>query len=320
MELRLNGSSELHGSLDRSGVKKGMGQTKDIFGSSVEHFIREGEPLAPHTWLRIGGPAKFYSEPTEHESLIELVKGAQASNIPIRVLGGGSNLLVPSEGLDGLVLNLSAPAFSSMAIEGNSIRCGGGTKLSHLVTHSVGAGLSGLEYLVGIPGTVGGALSGNASTLNGDIGQRVSKVRLLTRRGEVIERNRQQLQFSHHKSSLDELVILEATFELEESEVKYLTQRMQTLWIVKRSNQPTIQTSAIIPFVDPDTSSAAELIELAGLRGAVEGNVHLSTHHPNFLVSTPNATSQQVLALIHRVREVVQQRTGVQLRTHVTIW
>lgn len=297
-----------------------MGRESNVFQASLLHLIRENEPLAPHTWLRIGGEARFYSEPTEEASLIAMVQDCHRTNLPVRILGGGSNVLVRSEGFDGLVLNLSAPSFCNLSVQGNTIRCGGGTKLSHLVSHSVGAGLGGLEHLVGIPGTVGGALFGNASTSNGDIGQRVTSVRLLTRQGEVITKKKTEIQFSHHKSSLDELVILDATFELEPADTKALTQRMQTLWIVKRSNQPTIQTAAVVPFVEPDASSAAELIEAAGMRGAVEGNVHLSATHPNFLISTPGATSQQVLALIYRVRDAVQERTGVTLRLHLTIW
>jgi UDP-N-acetylmuramate dehydrogenase len=174
--------------------------------------------------------------------------------------------------------------------------------------------------LVGIPGTVGGALHGNAGTANGDIGQNVRHARLLTIQGNTIEAKGAQLQFSHHKSSLDEIVILQVEFALSQHDVRALTQRMQTLWIVKRSAQPSLQTSTAIPFLDPDTGSAAELIELTGMNGAAEGNVRLSSTHPNFLITSEGATSQQVLALLMRVQEAVQQRTGTTLQFHLTIW
>lgn len=290
------------------------------FPSNVRHVVRESEPLSPYTWLRIGGDAEFFCEPTCEAELEEVVKHCSQQHVNVQILGGGSNLLVNSQGIEGLVLYLSAPTFGKIEIQGNTMVCGGGVKLNHAIAHSIAAGLGGLEHLVGIPGTVGGALQGNAATLNGDIGQRVRSVRLMSRQGNILTLNRQQLEFAHHKSSLDELVTLDVTFELEPAEVRYLTQKMQTLWIVKRAHQPPINTSAVIPFVEPDVSTAAELLELAGMRGTTEGNVNLSSTHPNFLISNPGATSQQVLALLARVRDTVEKRTGVQLQLHLAVW
>ena len=290
------------------------------FPPGMEHVVRQNEPLAPYSWLRMGGEAKYFAEPTNLEQLTEIVRACNRQSIPIRMLGGGSNLLIREGGVDGMVVFLSAPAFSEFVREGNRVRCGGGTKLAHLISFCVGEGLGGLEHLVGIPGSVGGALHGNASTRNGDIGQRVVEAKLLTRAGEIEVYDRKRLQFSHHTSSLDELVILEVLFDLEPADIQYLTQRMQTLWIVRRSQQPKIQTPSIIPFVEPDVNSVAELVELAGLKGAVEGNVHLSSEYPNYLIANQGATSSQVLALIQRVRETVASRTGVQLQLHLNIW
>lgn len=291
-----------------------------VFDPSLRHLIREQEPLAPYTWLRIGGDAEYFAQPTSIEELQALVQQSHRAGMTVRVLGGGSNLLVNSAGISGLTLDLSAPAFSNISIQGPTLVCGAGAKLSHVITHSVGAGLGGLEHLVGIPGTLGGALHGNAATLDGDIGQRVTQARLMTRSGDIIHRNRQQLQFASHKSSLDELVTLDATLDLEPAEVRQLTQKLQTLWIVKRAHQPPLQTPAVIPFVEPDVGSMAELLDAAGMRGAIEGNVHLSSSHPSFLVSNAGATSQQVLALLSRVRDSVERVTGVQLQLHLSVW
>jgi UDP-N-acetylmuramate dehydrogenase len=290
------------------------------FPDGFEHIVRENEPLADYTWLQIGGPARFLCEPTTIDELRKVIKACSASHHTIRVLGGGSNLLISEAGVDGVVLSLSAPAFCQMKVDGSQVVCGGGAKLSHLVSLSVGAGLTGLECLVGIPGSVGGALCGNAGSMDGDIGDFLESVTLLTRSGEIIQKPRGDILFSHRKSSLDELVLLEARFKLEPTDVRYLTQRMQTLWILKRSSQPTGHARAIVPFVDPDTHSASDLIEQAGMRGATEGLVHLSSEFPNFLLASAGATSDHVLALIDRVRDSVFQRCGVQLQSRLAIW
>jgi UDP-N-acetylmuramate dehydrogenase len=290
------------------------------FSQGLQHIVRENEPLGPLTWLKIGGPARYFAEPTTESELIQLVQACHTNNIPLRVLGGGSNLLIREAGFDGAVLSIASAAFSSIEIKGNRIRCGSGAKLSHLVTRSVGAGLSGLEHLVGIPGTVGGALHGNSGTLDGDIGQRVISARLLRNDGTLIELAGEKLHFSTRKSSLDELVILDCLFELEPTDAAALTTRMQTQWIVKKAGQPSSSFAAAIPFVDPVTASAAELIEQSGMRGAQEGHVQLSLTFENFLIAAPGATSEQVLALIERVRSAVYKQTGVQLQLHLKIW
>ena len=290
------------------------------FFDRFQHFVRENEPLAPWTWLKIGGPARYFAEPTTEEELVAFVKACHASKTPVRVLGGGSNLLVREKGFEGAVLSINAPAFTQIEIQGARVRCGGGAKLSHLITATVGAGLGGLEHLVGIPGTVGGALHGNSSTLNGDIGQRVQAARLLKGDGTIETCTGSRLHFSTHQSSLDELVILDSEFELEPGDRAALTHRMQTLWIIKRANQPSHALAAGIAFVDPVTGSAAELIERVGMRGAAEGPVQLSSTYPNFLVVGPGATSDQVLALVERVRVAVDRQTGVQLQLHLNIW
>jgi UDP-N-acetylmuramate dehydrogenase len=290
------------------------------FPDGFQHIVRENEPLADYTWLQIGGPARYICEPTSVDELSKVVRACHTNQHTIRVLGGGSNLLISEAGVDGVVLYLSAPAFCQMKVDGNRVICGGGAKLSHLVSMCVGAGLAGLECLVGIPGSVGGALCGNAGSMDGDIGDSLQSVTLMTREGQIVHKQSGDIIFSHRKSSLDELVLLEASFKLEPTDARYLTQRMQTLWILKRSSQPTGHARAIVPFVDPDTHSASELIEQAGMRGATEGLVHLSTEFPNFLLASAGATSEQVLALIERVRDAVFQRCGVQLQSRLAIW
>ncbi len=283
-------------------------------------IVRENQSLAPFTWLQIGGPTRYLVEPNDEAQLQAVVASCAAASIPMRVLGGGSNLLIRESGFDGATFSLTSPAFGQMKRVGDTIVCGAGAKLSHLVAFSVGAGLAGLEHLVGIPGTVGGALRNNSGTEDGDIGLVVHAAKLLTKEGRVVEVQGSELAFSHRVSSLDELVILETTFRLESGDVRSLTKREQTFWIVKRSKQPNFPERAAIAFIDPDGYKASELLSQSGFNGAIEGAVRLSSSYPNYLIASNGATSVQVLALAERVIAGVQDRCGVQLQLHLQIW
>jgi len=290
------------------------------FLTSNAHLIRENEPLAPYTWLHIGGPARYFAEPTTVAELMALVEGAAREQIPVRVLGGGSNLLVQEAGFDGLVLHLSAPELAAIRIEGSRVIAGGGAKLSHIISRAVGAGLAGLEHLVGIPGTIGGAVVGNAGVVNGDIGSLVVRVSTLDRQGKLVQRVPPAFQFSYRRSDLDDVTVVEVELALEIGDGTQLTRRMQNSWIVKRSTQPPTDQRAALAFVDPSGITAAELIDQAGLRGTAEGEVSLSSQFPGYIVVSGSATSKQVLALLDRVRRTVAQRTGIQLQSHLRIW
>ena len=139
--------------------------------AGLEHIVREQVPLGPLTWIRLGGVAEYFAEPTSIEELRQLVCHCTEQGTPIRVLGGGSRVLIPDAGVPGVVLHLSAPAFCQISVKGHEIHAGGGAKLSHLVSTAAREGLAGLENLVGIPGTVAGALRGNADSSGSSIGQ-----------------------------------------------------------------------------------------------------------------------------------------------------
>src|SRR5262249_28551970 len=181
-------------------------------------------------------------------------------------------------------------------------------------------GLAGLEALVGIPGTIGGALHGNAGSHAGDIGQWTSQATVMTRAGEVITRARDELVFAYRESSLDELVILGATFELERDDPQELTKRMQKQWIIKKSAQPLAHQSAGCIFKNPRGMSAGMLIEQAGLKNTRSGQAEVSDRHANFIVADSGATSQDVQKLIELVRGRVAERLGVSLELEIEIW
>lgn len=290
------------------------------FPEHLQHLICNDEPLAPYTWLRIGGPARFFAEPTKREELIELVKAAHEAGIPVRVLGGGANLLVRESGFPGLVLSLSAAAFADIACEGTQLTAGGGSRLSHVVTTAVGSGLAGIGHLIGIPGTVGGAIQGNASAGGSDIAQCLDTVELLSMEGNVSQLQCDQVQFSYRHSDLGDAVILSAVFSLEAGDPVELTKRMQKLWIVRRSERPRDQPRIVTPFIDADGASAADLIEQAGLKGLRQGAVELDPQRPQYLVAGEGATSADVLALIENVRDKVSLQTGIDLQMNLKIW
>ena len=285
-----------------------------------EHIVRENEPLAPFTRLRLGGVAEYYAEPTNKDELLAIIKRAADEDISVRLIGGGSNLLVRDEGVPGLVINLSAPCFCDIRVSENEIIVGGGANLSHFVATAVREGFSGPEQLAGIPGTVGGALHENTGTLNADIGNWAASVSVFTRGGDALERTQDQLNFSYRKSSLTELVILEARFKFESDDSEKLTKSMQKFWIARRANQPMTQENAAYVFKDHGGESAGRLIDQAGLKGMRIGQVQVSDRNPNFFIAESGATSDDVLRLIDLVRSQVKERLSVVMETGLNIW
>ncbi len=285
-----------------------------------EHIVREREPLAPYTWLRIGGVAEFLAEPTSGQELEALVRHCRSEEVPVRILGSGSNLLVRDPGVPGLVIHLAAPAFCDVTVEDNVISAGAGAKLGHVISIAVREGLSGLEPLVGIPGTIGGALHGNAGTDNHDVGQWTATAEVMTSSGDVVVHQRDELHFAYRYSSIDQLVILRAQFLLEREDRTELTKRMQTLWIMKKAKQPTGDENVGRVFKNPLGLRAADLIEQAGLKGTKVGGAEISDHHANFIVARTGTTSGDVLRLIELVRTQVRDRIGVELEMDIEIW
>lgn len=292
----------------------------------MKHFeglktnILQDEPLAMYTWFQLGGPAQYFAEPEDLDELIALLRRCRDAAIPSRILGRGSNLLIRDEGVAGLVIRLSADAFRGIEIDGNQVTAGGGSRLGRVVTASVHAGLAGLEELVGIPGTLGGAIHGNAGTQGSTIGQWITTLVTLSDSGEVAERGADELIFDYRQSGLDDLIITQAVLELEEDDPKLLSKRMQTHWIVRKSRQPLGAPSAGCVFRNPRGFSAGELIEQSGLKNARIGGACVNERHANFIIAEPEATSQDVIRLIDFVRDQVVKRTGVELELEIEIW
>ena len=202
------------------------------------------------------------------DELVPLLRRCRENGVGFKILAGGSNVLVRDEGIQGLVIHLESPSFSDVDVRGNIIEAGSAVPLTALISQAARAGLAGLEILTGIPGTVGGALRGNAGGRQGAIGQFVRRAMVLDVADEVQVRERDDLNFADRDSNLDEPVILSAEFELAAEDPETLVRRMRRIWIIKKENQPYgYQFSGCI-FKNPAPDvSAGTLIDQAGLQG-----------------------------------------------------
>lgn len=268
----------------------------------------------------MGGPAQFFLSPRDVGELTQVLKICHEGQIPIRILGSGSNLLVRDEGVPGAVVQLSAPEFAAVKINGTTCTAGAGALLSHVISETVREGLAGLETLAGIPGTIGGAVRGNAGGRHGDIGTFVTNVSALDAEGNLVTRSGDALMFGYRSSGLADLVILDATFELQRQTSEEITERLRQIWITKKASQPLASQSVGCIFKNPRGSSAGELIEKAGLKGTRIGAAEVSDRHANFLITHEGATSDDVLRLVDLIRSKVAGQFGVHLEPEVQIW
>jgi UDP-N-acetylmuramate dehydrogenase len=286
----------------------------------LDAIVQRNEPLAPYTYLKIGGPAEMLAQPRTRDELAAVVRQCGQAKLPLRVLGGGCNILVRDEGVRGVVLRLHEPAFTQIHVEGRRVRAGSGAAMSALISHAAQHGLAGLETLVGIPGTVGGALRCNAGDRAGDIGQYVRLVEVLDTDGEVQVRERDELRFGEHSSNLDDLVLLTAEFELESDNADAIVKHMRKAWIQRKATQPLSFQAAARVFKNPRGLSAARLIEQTGLAKTKVGGAEVSERDANFILVHPGASSRDVLRLIDLVQSKVQERFAVALELELTVW
>ncbi len=292
--------------------------TKSIEDFSV--ILRRNEPMAQHTWLKLGGPAQYFLTPRSDDELMNLIATCRSQNIPIHILGSGSNLLVRDEGVQGAVIRVVEPLLSTVSIDGTSLTAGAGTLLSHVVAEAVRSGLGGVEHLVGIPGTIAGAIVGNSGGRAGDIGQLVTSVQVLTQDGQVTTRRGDELSFSYRRSSIQDLLVLSATLKLTKDDSEELTRRMRKNWIMKKSTQPLADQSAGCIFRNPRGLSAGALIEQCGLKGMSVGKARISERHANFIVTEAGATSREVEQLISRIQKAVAEKFAVDLELEIKVW
>lgn len=283
-------------------------------------ITKRNEPLAPFTHLKIGGPAELLVRPRSVDELRAVLAACDKQQVPVRMLGGGNNLLIRDDPVPGAVLRLTAPAFTMLEWDGKRITAGGGGQLFDLIAFSVRQGLTGLETLVGLRGTVGGSVRCNVGDRSGEIGQAVRQVTVLTDAGKVQVRTREELTFAEHQSDIDEPVILSVVFEMDRDDPQAILKRMRKAWILRKSAEPLSFQPAVRIFRDPPGQTAAALIDRAAMTKTRVGGAELSERNSNYVVAHPGTTATDILNLIDQVRTRVKERTGVSLERELHVW
>jgi len=284
--------------------------------------IRQDEPLCQHTYFRIGGPCKALISPLDAEELKKILDFARTKGVKYFIIGRGSNLLVKDEGFDGLAIRLSESDFSSVRFSQDEACVGSGMKLSRFCELLAEAGLSGLEFLSGIPGTVGGAAMMNAGGKFGSIGERIEQVKVMDPEGEIRFLTKSDLKFGYRSSNLEDMIILEARFSLERDEETKILRRIKSFRDEKKSKQDLSSPSAGCVFKNPrgtQPKSAGELIELSGLKGKTIGGARVSEAHANFIINTGDAKASDVLELMDIIQKKVETDHGIRLEPEVKV-
>ncbi|QOV92512.1 UDP-N-acetylmuramate dehydrogenase [Humisphaera borealis] len=288
--------------------------------SGLESFVRENEPLAPHTWYRIGGPAKWFVQPRSVEELKDAAIRCVENGIQIYVLGLGANLLVGDDGVNGAVFRLDADHWKTAEINGINVEVGAGADMQKLVLKTVRAGLAGVECLAGIPGTIGGGIRMNAGGKFGDLGAVVTRVTVMAADGTIFDRTKDDLVFDYRSTNISAPFILGATLELDEEDPDRIMKRTKEIWMYKRNTQPLNAKNCGCIFKNPRGLSAGALIDQAGLKGMVIGGAEVSTKHANFIIAHPGCKADDVMRLVKIIREKVWEKNQIHLESEVKVW
>ncbi|MEZ4502641.1 MAG: UDP-N-acetylmuramate dehydrogenase [Dehalococcoidia bacterium] len=283
--------------------------------------VSRDEPLARHTYMRVGGPAEWFAEPADLDALEALLEWAFQAGLAVRVLGGGSNVVVADAGVRGLVVSLRRCA-GGVRFDGTSVLAGGGVMLPALARAAAEHDLGGLEFAIGIPGTVGGALQSNAG-----IGDR-REIGPLVESIEVLEDGRRrhldasEIVFDYRSSSLrgSGAIALEARLRLEPRPRAEVEAEMRRLLEARQASQPTAERNAGSIFRNPPGDYAGRVIEAAGCKGLRIGGAEVSTLHANFIVLDATGTAEDVVRLMEAVQERVRSVLDVRLVPEVEWW
>lgn len=274
------------------------------------------------TWLRLGGPIEYLARPRSEEELLALLQACAQEGLEVRVLGDGSSLLVADEGVKGVVVQLSEPAFCKISVEAPYVVAGAGVKLGVLATTTATAGLAGIEGLIGVPGVLGGAAATNASTSDVSLGQWVESARVATYDGRIRELSADEIVFGYRSSSLENAIVLSIRFRLEPEPAQELFRRLQKIWIIREQARPKPLSGEGFArmFKNPRGERAAEFIADVDMTKASVGGAKLCDANPNLVTTAPNATSEDVKNLVLMLQEKTRVQLGVDLESELTVW
>lgn len=280
------------------------------------------EPMKNHTSFKIGGPAAALCAPKDRQQLRELVGFVQREGVDSWYIGNGSNLLVSDEGLNGIAILLDSGFDGEIEVDGTVLLAPAGKKLSAVCAAACAAGLTGLEFAYGIPGSVGGAVYMNAGAYGGEMKDRLLWVEYLAPTGEIVRLEQEQMGLSYRHSCFMEegmqgSCIVRAAFGLQRGEKAAIQSEMERILNQRRQKQPLEYPSAGSTFKRPQGAFAAQLIDECGLKGFTVGGAQVSEKHAGFVINTGKATCADVLELTRQVRECVQEKTGYLLELEV---
>lgn len=279
--------------------------------------VKRDEPLARHTTFRIGGPAALFVECDSTTDVGRVVAACGDTGVEWTVLGKGSNVLASDAGYDGVVVVLGKE-FKRHRCDGERIVAGGGVILAALVQDAFRMGLTGLEFAVGIPGTLGGALAMNAGSRDAWIGSIVESVTVQTPNRGLVAIRGPEVSWGYRRSGLQDLgVVIEASLRLEQGDTAQIRRVMEASLRRRKRSQPLAVPNAGSVFVNPDGESAGRLIEGAGLKGLRVGDAMVSDVHANFIVNAGRATASDVLELIRQIRQAVEDSYGIELKPEI---
>lgn len=282
----------------------------------------ENEPLSAHTSFRIGGPAALMAFPKNEDELAALLRAASQCGVRPRILGAGTNVLAPDEGLDGLVICTKDCLLGLRALEGGRIEAMAGETLAHAAVFARGQSLTGLEFAHGIPGTVGGGVYMNAGAYGGEIAQVAEETTVLMADGTRRVLRGAEQAFAYRTSAFErmECIIVKTVFALRPGDADEIGARMRELMEKRRASQPLELPSAGSTFKRPAGAYAGALIEASGLKGRGVGGAEVSRKHAGFVVNRGGATARDVLETIKLVQETVYADSGFRLEPEVRIW
>ena len=284
--------------------------------------LRFEESMSRHTSFRIGGPVEVMAFPKNQEELAKILKASALMDLKPAILGAGTNILAPDEGIRGLVICLKDCMDGMEQLDETHIRVAAGVTMTRAAVYAANLGLSGMEFAHGIPGTIGGGVYMNAGAYGGEICQICESVEVMDMAGNVSIRTNEEMKFSYRHSVLEEeqAIVLGATFRLIPSQTEEIKATMKELQAKRSASQPLDLPSAGSAFKRPVGGFAAALIDQAGLKGFAVGNAGISAKHAGFAVNLGGATAADMKQLLRQVSDIVYEKSGIRLEPEVRIW
>lgn len=296
---------------------------------SLSGKIRFNEPLSKYTTFRIGGRAQLFIQPQDITDLRQLVINAKKDNLRLFIIGAGSNLLINDKGVNGIVIKLSATAFKNINYAQGLLEAGAGLSLAKLIEYALNYNLGGAEFLIGIPGTVGGALIMNAGiterTKNQElrtknISDLVKNVTVMDYNGNIKVLRKNEIRFDYRASSLYNYIVLNAHLKIFKSNKRKIINKLNKYLVFRKKQQDYAYPSAGCIFKNPERGSAGKLIDLCGLKGKHFGDAYISESHANFIINKGKAKAKDVFRLMDYVKKSVKNKFGINLEPEIKIW